>query len=341
MTHKEHLHNPVEPMAISPHLPVSELVERMGGTSFQARNLARAAQIWEEMLGAEVTIFMGLAGAMVPAGMRSLMVYLIQNRLIDCLVSTGANLFHDLHETLGRAHYQGEHLADDHELFQRHINRIYDVYLPEDQLVETEDFIIEFSCSLDQDRAYTTREYLYLLGKELSLAGKADGILSAAARAGVPVFCPALGDSVFGTALAAARLKRGSRLQIDIAQDVVEMIDLTTAPPATGIILIGGGTPKNYIQQAVLCGDLFDREPRGHNYAIQITMDSPHWGGLSGCTFEECHSWGKEASDAQTVTVYSDATIALPILVNTLAERCASVIARRKKARPAKTSTRP
>ncbi|MFQ5827258.1 MAG: deoxyhypusine synthase family protein, partial [Dehalococcoidia bacterium] len=134
---------------------------------------------------------------------------------------------------------------------------------------------------------------------------------------------------------------RGNHLLLDIAQDVVEMIELTTAPPATGVIFVGGGTPKNYIHQAVLCGDLFGRELRGHNYAIQITMDSPQWGGLSGCTFEECRSWGKEAPDAQTVTIYSDATIALPILVSALAESCAAAIAQRKKDRLAQVNTKP
>jgi deoxyhypusine synthase len=341
MDRKEHLHTPVTPFPISPRLSVSELVERMAGTSFQARNLARGAQIWEEMLKGETTIFLGLAGAMIPAGMRPLMVYLIQNRLIDCLVSTGANLFHDLHETLGHPHLRGQPQADDHELFRRRINRIYDVLLPEDQLEGSEEFIIDFSCSLNQDRAYTTREYLYLLGKELSSMAKTEGMLTAAVRAGVPIYCPALGDSVFGTALAAARVQRENHLLMDIAQDVVEMVELTTTPPATGVIFIGGGTPKNYIQQAVLCGDLFGRELRGHNYAIQVTMDSPQWGGLSGCTFEECHSWGKEALDAQMVTIYSDATIALPILVSALAESCADTMAQRKKARLAQVNTKP
>lgn len=324
------LHTSVKPYTVSPPWTVSTLVARMAGTSFQARNLARGAEIWREMLKGETTIFFGLAGAMIPAGMRSLMVYLIQNRLIDCLVSTGANLFHDLHETLGRPHFKGEAHADDGELAQARINRIYDVLLPDKELDETEEFIADFACSLPQGKPYPSHEFFYLLGKEVSTKAKEEGMITAAAKAGVPIFCPALGDSVYGTALAAARVKRQNRLQIDITQDVVDMIRLVSTAPSTGVVLVGGGNPKNFIQQAGLCSYLFNREFPGHPYAIQITTDSPQWGGLSGCTFEEARSWRKVSQDAQDVTIYSDATIALPILVSVLAEGAGKVIGQRK-----------
>ena len=132
----EHLHTPVVPFSISQSCTVSELVAKMAGTSFQARNLAHGAEIWSQMLRDEVTIFFGLAGAMIPAGMRKVMVYLIENRLIDCLVSTGANLFHDLHETLGRFHYQGNPRADNRELRELGIDRIHDVYMSDDEFVQ-------------------------------------------------------------------------------------------------------------------------------------------------------------------------------------------------------------
>jgi len=325
------MEKPITPFPISQECSVSELVQRMAGASFQARNLARGVEIWSQMLEGEVTIFFGLAGAMIPAGMRQLMVYLIENRLIDCLVSTGANLFHDLHETLGRSHWHGSHLADDRELANSKIYRIHDTFLSEEEFDKTEEFAIHFSCGLEQDLTLTTREYFFALGKELSGQDKEDGILTAAAKANLPIYCPAPADSVFGTALAAALVKRGHRLFFDTIRDVVETIQIACAASSTGVIFIGGGTPKNFIQQAELCGHIFDKALRGHDYAIQITTDAPQWGGLSGCTFDEARSWRKIAPDATTVIVNSDATIALPIMVSALSQRAANTIKSRKK----------
>jgi len=147
---------PITPFIISQGCSVSEMVQRMAGTSFQARNLARGVDIWSQMLTGERTIFLGLAGAMVPAGMRQIIVHLIENRLIDCLVSTGANLFHDLHESLGRAHWQGNSCTDDRELAKSKIYRIYDTFVSAEEFDRTEKFVISFSSTLEQDRAYTT-----------------------------------------------------------------------------------------------------------------------------------------------------------------------------------------
>ena len=322
---------PITPFPISQGCSVSELVQRMAGTSFQARNLARGVEIWSQMLAGERTIFLGLAGAMVPAGMRQVMVYLIENRLIDCLVSTGANLFHDLHESLGRAHWQGDSCTDDQELASSKIYRIYDTFLSAEEFDKTERFVIDFSSSLETNRAYTTREFFFLLGKALSSQGKEAGMLTAAAKANLPIYCPAPGDSVFGTALAAARVKGESHLLFDVIKDTVELIQIACSAPSTGVIFIGGGTPKNFIQQVELCGDIFGKELKGHQYAIQVTTDSPQWGGLSGCTFEEARSWRKITPDAATVTINADATIALPIMVSALSESSAQIIENRKK----------
>jgi len=332
MSHHKHHHAEIKPFSVSPSCSVSALIGKMAGTSFQARNLAQGASIWEEMLQKDVTIVFGLAGAMIPAGMRSLMVYLIQNRLIDCLVSTGANLFHDLHETLGHPHWKGCADMDDLALASSEVSRIYDVLIPDEELHATEDFIADFSRSLPANRAYTTHEFLNRLGKEIATTAKEEGMLTSAAKAGVPIFCPALGDSVYGTAFAAAKVKHNSKFLLDVAQDVVDMVKLVAfSAPKTGVIFIGGGTPKNFTQQAGLCTYLYEKEFVGHQYAIQITADNPQWGGLSGCTFDEARSWRKVAADAQSVTIYSDATIALPLLVSNLAEKSSDIFARRKK----------
>ncbi|MBI2305073.1 MAG: deoxyhypusine synthase family protein [Chloroflexi bacterium] len=317
----EHLHTPVVPFSISVPCSAAQLLNRMSGTSFQARNLGQAAEIWMGMLKDETTIFFGLAGAMVPAGMRPVIVYLIENRLIDVLVSTGANLFHDLYETIGKRHWQGSAMADDLELAQANINRIYDVYAPEPDVIYADEYITRFSLSLDHSRAYTTREYFYLLGKELTALAVEPGIITAAAAAGVPIYCPAFGDSVFGMSVGAARVKSGQKLLFDIVQDVLEMTQIFIAAPVTGVIYVAGGTPKNFIQQATIASYIYGQKNPGHRHAIQITADTPQWGGLSGCTFQEAQSWKKLSFQAHMVTINADATIALPLLVSAVAER--------------------
>ncbi len=328
----ERLQTPVTPLSILPGSTVAQLVAQMAGTSFQARSLAQGAQIWAEMLKDRATIFLGLAGAMVPAGMRRVVAYLIEHRLIDCLVSTGANLYHDLHETLGLHHWQGTPQVDDERLREDHIDRIYDVLVSDDELDEADDLVVRFAQGLGQGKAYTTREFLFLLGESLRERGmREEGILTAAAKARIPIYCPAIGDSGFGLAIAAGRAQGSNRLVFDAVQDVAETVRLCLESPATGVILVGGGTPKNFIQQAQAGAYILGEKPKGHRYAVQITTDSPHWGGLSGATFEEARSWGKIAPEASTTTIYCDATIALPILVTALAQSEAEAIAQRQK----------
>lgn len=312
----------IEPFPVAQRLGAAQLAERMGKTAFQARSLGQALRIWQEMLAQdEVVIFFGLAGAMVPAGMRPLIVYLLENRLIDVLVSTGANLYHDVYECLGYRHWQGTPDGDDVHLARLRIVRFYDVLAPEHEFSLGERFIIDFSLTLDEERPYTTREYFRLLGQALAPVAKEEGIVTAAAKHGVPIYCPALGDSVHGLAIAEGRLRTGRRVTFDIVGDVLEMAHIALAAKATGVIYVGGGTPKNFIQQAGVASYLFGRDKPGHSYGLQITMDEPQWGGLSGCTFEEAQSWRKVAPLARFVTVNVEATVALPLIVSALAEQ--------------------
>jgi deoxyhypusine synthase len=334
-------HTRVRPFSVGSPMTAAQLLEAMGGTSFQARNVAQAAQIWKRMLADDCVIMFGLAGALVPGGMRKVIVYLIENRLIDVLVSTGANLFHDVYETLGKPHYQGSAQSDDHELGRRRINRFYDVLAPESDFSAAEEFVTQLSYTLDRNHPYSTREYFRTVGEALIPVAQEEGILTAAAKHDVPVYSPALGDSVHGLAIAFGRARSsetGPKVQpvlFDIIGDVLETAHIAATAPATGVIYVGGGTPKNFIQQAEVGGYIFQRELAGHKYAIQITMDQPQWGGLSGCTFEEAQSWRKIAPDATMVTVNVEATVALPIIVSALAEASAGVI---KARRPPKIS---
>jgi deoxyhypusine synthase len=272
------------------------------------------------MLGDRCTILMGMSGAMVPAGMRRLVVYMIENRLIDCLVSTGANFFHDIHETRGYFHYQGSPASDDVALADNLIDRMYDVLADEAKFREHDRWIGAFAASLDQSRPYTTREFLHLLGLELAKTAKEDGIVSAAAKAGVPLFCPAVGDSSIGIGVAVNRYEGGNRLVFDVVGDVLEITRIVADSPDTGVIYFGGGTPKNFVQQTEVVAIIMNTGKEGHKYAVQVVTDAPHWGGLSGCTFEEAQSWGKIHKDAMMVDCHCDSTIAMPILVSGLAQ---------------------
>ena len=318
---QELLSQPTRPFPVEKQNSAASLLERMEGTAFQGRQLGLALQVWEQMLSDRCAILMGMSGAMVPAGMRRLVVYLIENRLIDCLVSTGANFFHDIHETLGYCHYQGSPALDDVALAENLIDRMYDVLADEVKFREHDQWIGEFAAGLDQSRPYTTREFLYKLGCELSKVGVEKGIVSSAARAGMPLYCPAIGDSSIGIGVAENRFRGRNRLLFDVVGDVLEITRVAAESPNTGVIYFGGGTPKNFVQQTEVVALIMNTGKQGHKYAVQVVTDSPHWGGLSGCTFEEAQSWGKIAKDARMVNCHCDSTIAMPLLVSALAEQ--------------------
>ena len=272
-------------------------------------------------MGSEMCIrdSLGIAGAMVPAGMRKIFVYLIKNRYVDCIVTTGANIFHSMCETLGKYHWKGTPNIDDTELFKMNIDRIYDIFAFEPDFRECDNFIEKFASELDCSKAYTTREFFYHLGKRMDEVSSEEGILNTAYRYNVPIYCPALGDSSIGIAIASGRVKGSNNLTIDIIGDVIETADIVLKSKSTGVIYIGGGTPKNFIQQTAVTTSVSYSDYHSHKYAIQIITDPPYWGGLSGCTFEEAQSWGKISADSDKVTLYADATIALPIVVSALA----------------------
>lgn len=301
---------------------ISELLRAMKDTAFQGRRLGEAAEVWTRMLEEKrIVILMGLSGAMVPAGMGRIISYLIKNGYVDCLVSTGANIFHDLYEALGGSHFKGSHLVKDDKLYRRGIDRIHDVFAPEDGFREVDRFIAEAAEKLDEDRTYSSREIVHFLGGQATdKGGREDSIVITAYREEVPVFSPTLGDSSIGMALVLAR-HSGRKIIVDQLKDVEELTGIIGQAEKTGVIYIGGGVPKNFIQQTEVMLSLLGYEPGGHGYGIQFTTDAPHFGGLSGCTFEEGVSWGKISASARKVQVFVDATAALPLIAHALAER--------------------
>src|SRR5512140_3792317 len=184
------LQMPIVPFAVEPGLTADQVLARMERISFQGRNLATAHRIWLKMLEDDVTIFLGMAGALSAGGLRLIVAHLITHRYVDCLVSTGANLYHDLHETRGRHHYLGSPHEDDAALQAEHIDRVYDTYAREDEFCDNDEWIGAFALTLER-RPYGSREFLYKLGEYLWKETGQEGILTSAYRANVPIFCPA------------------------------------------------------------------------------------------------------------------------------------------------------
>jgi deoxyhypusine synthase len=317
------LTTPTRPIQIDRDRSVSGLLDKMEGISYQGRNLAIARNIWKQMLADGAMIMMGMSGMLVPAGMRRLVTYLIKNRFIDVLVTTGTNLFHDLHEMLGRHHYIGSPDLNDLELREALVDRIYDTLGSEIEFREANEWIGNFVAQLDLSRPYSTREFLYLLGRELSEIASEDGILTAAYKAKVPVYCPGIMASSMGVGLAVSRVERKAEFHFDLVQDASEIAHLVARAPKTGVICFGGDLPRNFLIQSQETAMMLKASVKGHQYAVQISTEPPHYGSEEEMTLSESQSWGQIAKTAQKVTVYCDATIAMPVLVTALAQSAA------------------
>lgn len=323
---------PTKPIPVDRDRSVAGLLEKMEGAGFGARQLAEAHRIWLDMLGDTTTIIVSASGAIIPAGMRRLLAYVVKNRFVDVLVLSGAVIFHDLHETLGRSHYQAHPNMTDVELEASQIGRMADVLVSEEEYREAEEWVGGFTNQLDQTRSYSVREYLHLVGRELAEIAQEDGLLTAAYKSRVPVFCPAISDSGIAVGLAATRFEKKSNFHFDIVQDTLDMMQIAAKARVTGIINIGGGTTRNFVQQTEVSTNIIKTPARGHKYAIQLSTDAPHPGGrTSGTLNDESLVFGKLARNATTAYVNCDATIALPIIITALSQTAAKYMKGRKR----------
>ena len=303
---------------VCPTDDVAALLAGMAKTGFQGRKLGESVEVWRSMLAdPECTILFGLSGAMIPAGMQQCLVEMVKRHYVDVIVSTGANIFHDICEHLGVSHYLGHHNADDRELYRKGIDRIYDIFAFEDEFRTVDRGIASWSETLAPFRG-SSREFISRFGRWLEREKpQANSLTSVCAREKIPIYIPALADSSIGIGLLIAR-RRGFDIDIDQVADADEITCIVEEAKKTGVIYVGGGVPKNFIQQTQVIGSIHEKDLGGHNYAIQYTTDSPHWGGLSGCTFDEAISWGKESIGGRHVQVHVDATIALPLVISAL-----------------------
>nr|MDO8132948.1 deoxyhypusine synthase family protein [Candidatus Njordarchaeum guaymaensis] len=337
---------PVKDMEPSGELTVSELVEQLGQTAYNARRLFDVADTWLSAVQSKSRIYFTLAGAMTPAGMRRVIAKAIENNFIDVIATTGANMVHDSLQGVYKAHIIGSPEADDTELFKEKLFRIYDVYLINEKWAEFGEWLDStFFPSFVTEKRKETGEgssptsagsskrgspyeeikitpahFLNRLGKELSEKDD-NGILATAYKYKVPIYCPALMDSDFGIRLHCANLeviqpKYNARILVDQVTEYDSLFEDMDKHENRGIMIVGGGTPKNFVLQASMA--LPTWEACGFRYAAQITTDAPQWGGLSGATLSEAMSWGKIKGEAKTAIVYCDATIALPLIVSYL-----------------------
>ncbi len=302
---------------------VADLVESYAGMSIQARNLGRAAEVLKNMMadGARPTVFLGLAGPLIAGGLRLVIREMIASGMVDVVVSTGAILYQDLYQSRGHGHFAGTPSADDRELRSLLINRIYDTYVDEEKFWETDSYVDFFADRLEP-RGYSSREFLSLLSEGIE---DRNSILGAAAKRGAPVFCPAINDSSIGIGLTGyywrTRKEGRPHFTIDSIRDNYEIAQIVVKSPATAAIYVAGGVPKNYINDSVVMSYIWNKQPDGHAYAIQVTTDSPHWGGLSGSTLGEAQSWGKVSGKARFAMCFVEPTVSLPLLVTYARQR--------------------
>ncbi|MBI2607139.1 MAG: deoxyhypusine synthase [Deltaproteobacteria bacterium] len=312
---KRMLRTPIEHIDIKKY-NVVPLVDAMAKTAFQARNLGRAAKIYDQMIkDKDCSIILCLAGSLFSAGLKQVVVDLIRCNMVDAIVSTGAIIVdQDFFEGMGFKHYQGQIMVDDDMLRRNFIDRIYDTYIDEDELRACDAATGEIADQLDP-RPYSSREFIREMGKYLKKKGKnKSSVVLAAYEKNVPVFCPAFSDCSAGFGLVHHQWNNPRRhMSIDSAKDFLELTKIKLKTKHSGLLMIGGGVPKNFAQDTVVAADYLGFDVAMHKYAVQITVADERDGALSGSTLKEANSWGKVDSGAEQM-VYAEATLALPLV---------------------------
>ncbi len=293
------------------------LIESFDKMAFQSRNLAHASRIFENMIeDKDCSIILCLAGSLVSAGLKKVIIDLIENKMVDCIVSTGAIVVdQDFFEGLGFNHYRGFVNADDNELRKLMIDRIYDTFIDEEDL-RVCDMTIKKIADTMKPGAYSSREFINKMGEYLDKNGKKDSFVLTAYKKDVPIFCPAFSDSSAGFGLVYHQVeKKEKSVAIDSVKDFRELTQIKVKAKDTGILMIGGGVPKNFIQDTVVAADIIGKDAPMHKYAVQLTVADERDGALSGSTLKEANSWGKVDSVFEQM-VYGEATVTFPILAS-------------------------
>ena len=295
-----------------------EIISSMSKMSFVSRETANAADIYNEMLkDKDCTIFLTLAGSTSAAGCMHVYRDLVKYNMVDAIVATGASIIDmDFFEALGFKHYQGSQFQDDTELRENYIDRIYDTYIDEDQLQMCDRIIGEIADTLEP-RSYTSREFIQEIGKYLKTNSKKKGsLIEMAYDNNVPIFCPAFTDSSAGFGLVMHQERNPkNHITIDAIREFRELTEIKIRSEGSGLFMIGGGVPKNFIQDTVICAELLGKNVAMHKYAVQITVADSRDGACSSSTLKEANSWGKVDVTKEQM-VFAEATTVLPLIAS-------------------------
>ena len=295
-----------------------EIISSMSKMSFVSRETANAADIYNEMLkDKNCTIFLTLAGSTSAAGCMHVYRDLVKYNMVDAIVATGASIIDmDFFEALGFKHYQGSQFQDDKELRENYIDRIYDTYIDEDQLQMCDRIIGEIADTLEP-RSYTSREFIQEIGKYLKTNSKKKGsLIEMAYDNNVPIFCPAFTDSSAGFGLVMHQERNPkNHITIDAIREFRELTEIKIRSESSGLFMIGGGVPKNFIQDTVICAELLGKNVAMHKYAVQITVADSRDGACSSSTLKEASSWGKVDVTKEQM-VFAEATTVLPLIAS-------------------------
>jgi deoxyhypusine synthase len=323
---------PTRSVPIDRDRSVAGLLEKMEGAGFGARQLAEAHRIWLDMLDDNSTIYLCGSGNLIASGMRRLLAYVIKNRFVDVIVMSGTVLFQDIHETLGRNHFQAHPSMADDELDGSDIKRIGDVLANREEYQEADEWIGSVINQLEQGRPYTVREFLHLMGRELAEIAHEDGIMTASFKSRIPIYCPDIQNSEIAVGIARARFEKKLPLWFDMTQDTLETMQIAQKTRNSGIITLGSVHSQGMINMAEVASYITRTNPRGHKYAISIATDSvpldtrtPSFGG------SHTSSFGKLARGATTAYVPADPSIALPMIITALSQTAAKFMKGRKR----------
>ena len=314
---KTFLEKPVEHIDIT-SFDSRKIIDSMDKMSFTSRDTAKASGIFNEMLSDKnCTIFLTLAGSTSAAGCMQIYSDMIKYNMVDVIVATGASIIDmDFFEALGFRHYQGSQFQDDTQLRENYIDRIYDTYIDEEQLQACDKVVCDIADSLEP-RPYTSREFIKEIGKYLkSNAKKKGSLIETAYDKNVPIFCPAFTDSSAGFGLVMHQEKNPKKyLTIDSVREFRELTEIKIKSKASGIFMIGGGVPKNFVQDTVVCAELLGKKGDMHKYALQITVADTRDGACSSSTLKEASSWGKVSTSKEQM-VFAEATSVLPLIAS-------------------------
>src|SRR5688572_14847781 len=323
---------PTKPVPIDRDRSIAGLLEKMEGAGFGARQLAEAHRIWLDMLDDNSTIYMCGTGNLITSGMRRLLAYVIKNRFVDVLVMSGSVLFHDIHESLGRCHYQAHPSMGDEDLNAGEVMRVGDVIWNREEFQEADEWIGSVVNQLDLARPYSLREFLHVMGRELAEIAHEDGIMTSAFKSRIPVFCPDLLGSELSVGIARARFEKKLHMMFDMTEDTMELMQIAQKTRNSAMICLGGSSAQKMVNLAEITSYISRTTPRGHKYAINISTEPLTLGiRTPGYSANHVSSFGKLHKGATTAFVDCDPSIALPMIITALSQTAAKFMKGRKR----------